>query len=194
MVNVSTFHVFKPNWNEWWWIDRWLLAFPHQHRRGTKLQDECKKCWFTLKSLPRQKKKKKLCWTLQSSLDVKKSLPWWMSSKSLWIIYCSLTAFGAQTYKKRNASYSIKVISRHYRRNRPTAGTLGRVHKVLLIIWLQFESSLESHGVRGQANLIMIIGIHQLHMPLMERDCADQEHIFHFWKQTLRQTSWSPSQ
>lgn len=84
---------------------------------------------------------------------------------------------GSGAQGKRNKSYSIKVPFRRYWTNQPTAGTLGLVHKVLLIILWQWES-LESHGVWDRADLIMIIGLHQLQIALMEWDFSDQEHIF----------------
>lgn len=37
---------------------------------------------------------------------------------------------------------------------------------------------MESQRVWDRADLIMIIGIHQLQITLMERDFSDQEHIF----------------
>lgn len=40
------------------------------------------------------------------------------------------------------------------------------------------RESLESRRVWDRADLIMIIGIHQLQITLMERDFSDQEHIF----------------
>lgn len=81
-------------------------------------------------------------------------------------------------WKKREKHHiQLKVFFQHYWTNRPTVGTLGPVHKVLLITSWQWES-LESRRVCDQADLIMIIGIHQLQITLMERDFSDQEHIF----------------
>lgn len=79
--------------------------------------------------------------------------------------------------RKEKHHIQLNVFFQHYWTNRPTVGTLGPVHKVLLITSWQWES-LQSRWVWDQADLIMIIGRHQLQITLMERDFSDQEHIF----------------